>query len=345
MGGTNYLKSDYDARLSYRSATARSKGIPLADAIFVHSADIRDGKTTAKVHDSLSPKGVKIRESRDSDVHPVTVPIAVILDTTGSMGTVPGIIQGKLNSLMGCFLDDKASGKKYLGEGYPAILIGAVDDYEAQRHYKHEGTLQVSQWESGIEVDNNLTNLWITQNGGGTYEESYDLGLYFMARHTAHDNWDKRRRKGYVFMIGDEHAYAAGVSKAQVKDIIGDTLQANISLKEIIAEVQERYHLFFIIPNLSSHYHDTSLERYWVNLLGQQNVIKLEDPGKICECIVSAVAIGEEHVGLDELLADGVATGLDGALVPFAKAMGEVSKYDAGELPVIAGAAGETERL
>jgi hypothetical protein len=189
MGGSSFSRDDYKARrVSYASMGTKD---------FHYDHDIRTGKTAARVHDSLSPKGVKIREARDSEAHPVSVPIAVLFDTTGSMSAVPEMLQKDLCKLMGYFLDDKASGKKYLGDGYPAIMVGAVDDYDAMYYTRMagEGCLQVGQFESGLEIDDNLGNMWLTGRGGGTYDESYQLGLYFMARHTAHDHMDKRNKK------------------------------------------------------------------------------------------------------------------------------------------------------
>ncbi len=299
MGGSTYSSSDYSARSSRRASVARDKGIDLKASTFAHDHDIKTGKAAARVHASLSPMNAR-RESRDSAAHPVSVPIMVFLDTTGSMAQVPVMIQQRLSHLMGCFLDDKASGKKYLGEGYPAIMIGAVDDYDALRG---EGSLQAGQFESGIEIDDNLTNLWLTGRGGGTYEESYELALYFAAQRTEHDHWDKRKRKGYCFLIGDEHAYPS-VRRGQVEGILGGSIQEDIPLKEIVRQAQARYHVFFVIPNMTQHYSDASLERYWVDLLGQQNVLKLEDPSKICELIAGAVAICEENVGIDAINSD-----------------------------------------
>lgn len=347
MGGTSYTHDAYTARVTSR-ATA---GIPA----FKHDDDIKTGKKEAKVHPDLNPRGVALRESRDSEEHPVTVPIAVIFDTTGSMGGVPVTLEKRLPALMGAFLDDKASGKRYLGDGYPAILIGAVDDYRAQVggsvyggfDKEASGALQVGQFESGIEIDQNLEKIWLTGNGGGTYQESYELALYFMARHTAHDHQEKRGRKGYAFLIGDEHAYPQ-VDPEQVRDVIGGALQAPIPLKEIIAEVKEKYHVFFIIPNLTQHYQDDQLFRYWVDLLGQQNVLKLEDPEKVCELIASTVALCEEFVGLDDLAADDLdAGGVRDALVPLSKLLpgGGLPAAAASDLPEISGDAGEVERL
>jgi len=342
MGGSYYSKEDYTVRSSMRAEKSAKLGIDIKSATFAHSHDIDMGKAAKAVHKTLKPLGVN-RESRDSKEHPVSVPIGIILDTTGSMADVPVIIQEKLSHQMGCFLDDKASGKKYLGDGYPAILIGAVDDYQAQKDYGikgGDGALQVGQFESGLEIDDNLTNLWLTRNGGGTYSESYELALYFFAKHTAHDHFDKRGRKGYLFMIGDEHPYKT-ISKKAVKDVIGDDLQADLKLKDIIAEVKKRYHVFFIIPNMTSHYADEELRTSWVDLLGQQNVIKLKDPNKICELIAASVAICEEHIGIDELSSD-----LDfdtKSLVSLSKSA--VEAHSTGSLPAVAGKAGGVERL
>ncbi len=344
MGGSSFSRDDYNSRSTYRAAAS----IP----VFKHDDDIKTGKVVASVHPSLDPFGVKIREARDSDAHPVSVPVAIMLDTTGSMQEVPRMIEKALPKLMGHFLEDKASGKKYLGEGYPAILISAVDDFDAMSMGgSSKGTLQVGQFESGMEIDQNLENLWLTGNGGGTYHESYELGLYFMARHTAHDHMDKRGRKGHLFIIGDEHAYA-DVGADEVKSVIGDTLESDITLEEILEEAQEMYHVFFVIPNMTSYYDDKNLEKWWVQRLGQQNVLKLEDPSKICELIVSAVAICEEHVGLDEIVSDGVGAGVDGALVPLARqvmyaknADNHPTAYSASALPEVKGDAGGSERL
>ena len=84
MGGSNYSRDDYNYRSSVRATTASSLGISPKAATFAYDHAIKTGATKAAVHSTLNPKGVN-RESRDSEAHPVTVPIAVILDTTGSM--------------------------------------------------------------------------------------------------------------------------------------------------------------------------------------------------------------------------------------------------------------------
>lgn len=342
MGGSSYNSFDHAARTTARAATAKKSGISTHAATFAYSHGISTGATKAEVHPSLSPKGAKVRESRDSAEHPVTFPIGITLDTTGSMSEVPVIIQKELSRLMGFFLEDRASGKKYLGEAYPAIIISAVDDYPRG---SKAGCLQVGQFESGCEIDDNLTNLWITGNGGGGEpRESYDLALYFAARHTVHDHLEKRGRKGCWFIIGDEMSYPE-VDRNQVREVINaDPLQDNITIAEIIAEASEKYDIFYLMPNMTYHFKEIAIVNFWKKLLPQGHVIMLDDPTRICETIAGCVALSAETgVTLDDLKADGIVTS---ALVPLSKsATVGMGLFNISGLPAVAGDAGSNERL
>lgn len=346
MGSSTYSSTEHATRTTMRVNSAMKTGRSVADTTFAYSADIRSGKTAAVVHPSLSPANIKLRESRDSNVNPEAVPIAITLDTTGSMAQVPFQMQADLSKLMGTFLSDRASGKKYLGEnGSPAILISAVDDYPAGCR---AGALQVGQFESGLEIDDNLTNLWITGNGGGDEpRESYILALYTAARHTAHDHHDKRGQKGCWFIIGDEKSYPA-VSRAEIQSVFGVAIQEDqLTIDQLIAEASDLYNIFFIMPNQTNHWGDREILKFWKDRLPQGHVIELDDPTKICETIAGTVALCAETVTLDDLKADGVAVG--GALTTLSRNhSGEVVRpghFDIGGLPSIVGDAGSSERL
>jgi len=335
MGGTSFNHDDYAARETYRKSTGTSA--------FVHDDAIRAGRVAAGVDAKMNPFGVKLRESRDSAEHPITIPIAVSMDLTGSMSTVPRIFQKALPNLMTQFLAAKASGKEYLGGGYPAVMIAGHDDYPAMRGV--QGTVQVDQFESGIEIDDALGRIWFTGNGGGGEpRESYELMLYFMARHTAHDHYDKRGKKGYIFLFGDEKPYGM-VRQAEVKTLFGDDIEADIPVADIVRECEERYHVFYVQPKMTSHWQEEKILNVWRELINPEQVLLLEDPSKICELIVATVTLLEGQADLDDLRADNVATGLDLALVPLSKRTGEVSKYDAGTLPTVTTTSGGTDRI
>ncbi len=222
MGSGKWSTDVYKQRESARRSSGKS-------AFAYHDQARKSGKMQA--HPTLNPYGVQFRESRDSNEHPDSNSIAVMLDVTGSMGVIPRALQQDLPQLLGLLLK-----QEYVP--HPQILFGAVGDA-----YSDRVPLQVGQFESDNRMDQNLQDLILEGGGGGQGKESYDLALYFMARHTAIDCWEKRRKKGYLFMVGDELAYTH-TSKAQVKSVMGADIPKDIQLPDLISEVKEKFHLF-----------------------------------------------------------------------------------------------------
>lgn len=267
--------------------TARKKSG--ASAFAYHDQARKSGQLRA--HPSLDPHGVKYRESRDSNEHPDSNSIAVMLDVTGSMGVIPRALQQDLPQLLGLLL-------KQVYVPHPQILFGAVGDA-----YSDRVPLQVGQFESDNRMDQNLQDIIIEGGGGGQGKESYDLALYFMARHTAFDCWEKRRKKGYFFMVGDELAYTH-VSKDQVKSVIGDNIKKDIPLPDIIGEVKEKFNLFYIVPTGASPSRTTEVLGFWREMVGANNVLTLEDPESIAEIIALTIGINEGNITLEQGLND-----------------------------------------
>lgn len=239
-----------------------------------------------KAHPTLDPKGIKYRESRDSDEHPLSLAIAVHFDVTGSMAHLPQIFQKKLGELNGLLVR-----KSYVEN--PQIMFGAIGDATCDKV-----PLQVGQFESDNRMDENLENIFLERGGGGQKTESYELALYFMARHTDIDSWSKRNHKGYLFLIGDEMAYD-GVKKDEVRKVIGDILQENIPTPEIVSEVRRRFETFYILPRDASYGGDPEILGFWRRLLGQ-NVLELDDPEAVCETIALQIGIAEGKTDLGE---------------------------------------------
>ena len=309
MGKTDWSDAHYKSRVDTRAAT----GTPT----FAYDASMRAKAVhDRKIHASLDPKGVKFRESRDSDAHPTTLAISVMFDQTGSMGGVPVLFQKALPSLMGLLMR-----KGYVE--HPAIMFGCFGDATCDP----VAPLQVGQFECGIEMEDHLTNFYLEQGGGGQNTESYELAMYFMSRHTVQDNLEKRSKRGYLFLTGDE-LYYPKVKKLEVEALIGDVLQDSIPTPEIMAELQEKYDVYFLIPGGASNTHATWLIKGWQELLGQQ-VLHLEDPNAICELVASTIGLAEGY-DLDTIGKDLDDAGVDSsrrkavtkALVPMADAGG-----------------------
>lgn len=321
MGSGIWSTDVYDAADRYRRATGTSA--------FAYSDS---GAST--VHAALDPKGVDKRESRDSDEHPNSVAIAVLFDVTGSMGSVPRVLQQKLPQLLGLLLR-----KGYVTD--PQIMFGAIGDATCDR-----APLQVGQFESDNRLDDDLGRFLLEGGGGGQMTESYELAMYFMARHTSIDCFEKRGRRGYLFIIGDEHAYKR-VKPAEVQAVIGDPLNEPIPLRQIVDEVRRMYDTYYILPAGSAYAGNTAILDFWRKLLGQ-NVIALDDLDAVCETIALTVGLGEDTIDLDEGLDDLRAVG-SAATATVGKALarigGDRAPVATGAAPADLAGASSVERL
>ncbi len=335
MGNGNWSRSFWDKVNAMHRAAGTDP--------FAHTAAIRAGHAPAVVHPSLDPRNVKWRESRDSADHPNSNPIAVMFDVTGSMGDIPMLLQEKLGGLMTLLVK-----KSYIAD--PQILFAGVGDATCD-----QVPLQVGQFESDNRMDTCLTNIFIERGGGGQKHESYDLAMYFMARKAALDSLEKRGKKGYLFMIGDE-LYRDRVSRDAVRALTGDTIEADLPIEQVVRELKAKFEVYFIIPLAnSSHGRDPEIRRKWSDLLGKDRVILVEGMDNICEVIGLAIGFAE---GTLESIEDGISdlgdtgagavakSSVSRALAPFASraVAGRLGKAS-GTLPDITGPAGGIERL
>jgi hypothetical protein len=277
MGTTRWSDDHYRDRAKLRARLGR-------DA-FEYDHDIRRGAVSRAVHQKMNPRGVRFRESRDSDAHPESHAVGVLFDVTGSMQSVPRILQANLPKLMGLLVR-----KGYLE--HPQILIGGIGDATCD-----VAPVQIGQFESGIEIEEDLGKLFLEGGGGGHITESYELAMYFMTRHTSIDCLEKRGRRGYLFVIGDEIPYAR-VKRKEVAAHVGDGLQADFPVRDLIAELERIYDVYYVLPRMTSHWNNPEVHHRWMELLGQ-HVLRLEDPAGICELIASTIGFAEGKVGLE----------------------------------------------
>jgi hypothetical protein len=283
MGSGRWSTNVYDEHRRSKAAAGKTD--------FDYSDTLHRSDPSAwRVHANLDPHGVTARESRDSDEHPNSTAIAVMFDVTGSMGQVPVTLQKKLPQLLGLLLR-----KAYVSD--PQILFGAIGDATCDTV-----PLQVGQFESDNRMDENLEKLFLEGGGGGQQTESYELAMYFIARHTAIDCWEKRGHKGYLFIIGDEMAYGQ-VKRDEVREHIADGLELNIALAEIVKELRRRYHVFYVLPKAASYGGDRRILSFWRRLLGQ-NVLELDDAGAVCETIALAIGMMEGTIDLQAGMED-----------------------------------------
>jgi len=265
-------------------------------------------------HPLMDPKGVKLRECRDSAEHPQSTAIVFALDVTGSMGEIPKLLATKalpdfMNVLQRCKVKD------------PQLLFCAIGDATSDR-----APLQVGQFESTADLmDQWLTWSFLEGGGGGQGQESYELAMYFLALHTEMDCKVKRNRRGYLFMTGDEKPYPI-LSRHVVETITGDRLDEDLKVEEVVAELQKSFVPFFLVPDAKRR---AQCERSWRDLLGD-HVLCLESADHVCHAAAGAIALAEGIVpdidGLVRVLETAGAT--SGQVKGVARALAPLSRSD-----------------
>jgi hypothetical protein len=222
----------------------------------------------------MNPMGVKVRESRDSANHPAARGIVFAFDVSGSMGVLPAQLALKtLPSFMKTVLTILPDAQ---------VLFMAFGNAN-----EHQSPLQVGQFESEDKLIDQWLG-WMHLEGGGEWEcESYDLAMYFAARHTALDCVEKRGQKGYFFMTGDETWYV-NLAPALVAKVIGDELPEPLGMYANADELARMYHPFFLIPD-PARAQNGSTEQIWRMVFGDCTVV-LEAPEDTA--LVAAMLIG-----------------------------------------------------
>lgn len=276
MGGTSTSYEDLRDRSAFRAASGTT---------FAHTAAMASTPAHLReIHESVDPKrvntlGWKGRECLDSPEHPLTIPVVVGFDETGSMGDAPYILQENLAELKGATLKAGLDDAQLCFAAYGDAQNGEI------------APCQVGQFESGIEMDDWLNNLYIERMGGGNFGETPGLLLYFLAEHSKLDSLDKRGKKGYLILIGDERPLPK-VTREEIKKYVDDDVQADLTIDDVVARAKEKYEIFMFLVNNSTAKQQRSLEE-WTRLLGADNVIVTQGLDNISEQIAMTLAVLE----------------------------------------------------
>jgi hypothetical protein len=230
-----------------------------------------------EIQRSMDPINLGIRESRDSEEHPASLAIILALDVTGSMLDVPQkMVRDGLPHIMTNIMQ--------AGIPDPQVLFLGIGDHECDT-----SPIQVSQFESSDELlDKWLTDLWMERGGGGNDGESYMLAHYIAANHTQIDCWEKRKQKGFLFTIGDEKCLPS-ISHFSIEKNMGKGQYSDFSTEELIAQAQERYHVYHIHTMETGAGKRRGVIEHWKDLLGQ-NVLVVESHTEIPQLIAEIVA-------------------------------------------------------
>jgi hypothetical protein len=268
MGYSDWSDTAY-SRVSSARATASS-------------AEIFRGEQS--VDPLMDPRRMRVREARDSEHHPRSVPIIVGFDVTGSMGDIPTrFAKEMLGKLMARLVE-----RGWVAD--PQLLFAAIGDAVSDR-----APLQIGQFESGLEMDMWLTRIWL-EGGGGDSPESYTLAHWFAAHHTATDAWEKRQKKGYLFTIGD--ATHKPLQPSHIERVFGAATTDPTDSRAVIDAAAARYELFHVLVTRGAP-PAQDVVGDWRPLLGERLLV-LDHTEAICELIGVVMGIREGNLAVGE---------------------------------------------
>lgn len=262
MGSSRWSPSDWAAHTQNVAAQPRQQ-------IFIQRG----------IHQDLNPRNIKMRESCDSSANPNSTPIILACDETGSMGVLAEtIIKRGLGTIM-----EEIYERKPVSD--PHIMCMGVGDAFADR-----APLQVTQFEASIVLADQLKNIYLEGNGGGNGGESYLLAWYFAAFKTKCDSQIKRKKKGYIFTIGDEAPHQE-LTAAQIEQFIGDAAERSYTAQELLEALRPNWEVFHLIVK---PVYDQPVVSSWKKLLDER-AIQVLDHEMLGEVIVSTIQVIEGH--------------------------------------------------
>lgn len=260
MGCGSYNAADWNKLKDSKGINANST-----------ASDIFSGN---KVNEKYLPKFITVRESRDSADSPESTPIIIGFDSTGSMGYLAAeIAKNSLNKTATMILEKRPVTDPHIMCAAFTAPYGNVP-------------LQVTQFEADIRVVEQLLDFNL--GGGNTY--SYDsLVWYFANKHTSTDCYEKRRKKGFIFCIGDEVGDDGNIETLTgdaIKSVFSDNDSQGFKTKELYELTSEKYEIFHIITGS----HTEHSMKTWDPLIPGRNIIvESEDIEFLAEVMISVM--------------------------------------------------------
>lgn len=230
-----------------------------------------DAVSKGKKAQDLIPKSISTQS---------TVPMVVLIDVTGSMGEWPKTIFSKLP-----YFEHEA--QEYFETKDIAISWGAIGDAHTPDKYP----LQVREFSKGVDLKTRLEELVIEGGGGGQEKENYELGALYYARNVSMPN----AISPLLIIIGDEEPYDY-VDQDFAKEFAYITLEKRLTTKQIFEELKRRYSVYLIRKPYNDGGEnkmsdtDKRMYRHWADLLGEDYISILPDPGRVVDVIFGIFA-------------------------------------------------------
>ena len=287
---------------SYRSySTSRGRDVDDSGHVTTSYASAQDMYTLRSISDRMDPKKFKVRECRDSEEHPNTVPVILAIDVTGSMGDTAMAVAKSLNGIV------TEITKEVKDAEFCVMAIGDT--------YCDSAPVQMSQFESDVRIAQAFDDIYFEGGGGSNPWESYTAAWYMAAYRTDLDAW-KRGGKGVLITLGDEPINPV-LSLSELQGFIGGSsrdepvqdgpLSADLSSKALYSAVKDKYDVYHIhVDHRSEQAKERALKTFG-EILPQGHVLacKVDDVPEtvskiVVECASSVSSPVEGATKVDE---------------------------------------------
>lgn len=241
MGGGSWTTSAY---ATY--SVSRGRSVDDSGTVTTSYASAQDMYTQRGINSRMDPRQFQVRECRDSDEHPNTLPVILALDVTGSMGSAAMAVAKKLNGIV------TDIGKDVKDAEFCVMAIGDT--------YCDDAPVQMSQFESDVRIARAFDDVWFEAGGGSNEWESYTAAWYMAAYRTDLDVW-KRGGRGVLITLGDEvinpvlslselQGFIGGSSR--MEPVQGGQLSADLSSRALYDAVRDKYDVYHVCVD---HFH------------------------------------------------------------------------------------------
>jgi len=222
---------------------------------------------------------VSLRESRDPEPGISSTPIIIGFDVTASMGYLAKTLATEtLNEVINTILREGIVSA-------PQILMSAIGDVKSDKT-----PLQVTQFESDIRIIKELMDLHLEGGGGGNDGESYNLLWYFAARHTAADCFSLRKKKGFLFTIGDDNCHS-DLNVVEIGRAFNDVVPYSLSNSELLSMAEQYYNVFHIHIANGTPENKQVFNKWRQSFPTHSTEISIKDLRYLSELITSIMAV------------------------------------------------------
>lgn len=222
-----------------------------------------DKRRSAPDLELADPRGKRLATESEN-------PVLVAVDVTGSMAHWPFEIFDRLPLLY-----------QTLSQYRPDVEISfaAIGDATCDRF-----PLQVTDFEKGAALDENLAALYGEGGGGGGAKESYEL-FAWLVQNRVHA---PRAEKPFLIIYGDEGFYPT-VSAEQVRHYLGGELEGRVSSKAVFQDLMKRFDVYLLRKTYGGSQEKEILEQ-WQAALEPQRVIAVHDEERAVDLALGLIA-------------------------------------------------------